>query len=223
MFGVLFLILMALMSFLALTFLRKVWGKDGIYVIAIGCICAANFYNVGSYGIEFYNTIIGVDSILYQCFIYCIIIMHLDYGKKISNSLLYSSIIAIIFAATVDFIAKWATIGLNTDIVWGFVSYLVSALATWVAVFVMFKIIDKCQQKNWNKYLVILLGVIITSFLNTAIYFGIMALIPNGLGTNFVPALLGSYVGKSIALVFTLLTAFLHNYLFNKKQEFISN
>ena len=204
--GIFYLLLMSIIAFGSVILMRKLWGKDGVFVIAIGCLTGANFYNVNSYGIELWGMIVGVDAIVYTCFIYCLIILKQDYGDKPANSLLYSSIVALIFAALIDFIAKWATAGLDNNVIWGLISYLISALATWLAVFTVFKLIDFLQKKNCNKYLVIILALVIASLINSTVYLGLLALLPSGIDDNFAITLLGSYFSKLIALIFTIIT-----------------
>lgn len=189
--------------------------KDALYVIGIGAAVSANVYNVGTYGVMAGGIVWGVDAIIYTLFAFCIIVAIKDYGRKTAMAITYSSMAGIMLTAFFDFMAKWMAYGFAEDLAWGFLSFSISTIATFVAVSIAVLMFDKLRNKV-QSWLNMGIGILVLSLINTFIYFGLMALI-GGLGANFGITLLGSYIVKFVTLVFFVEVYYLCNYFIIKK------
>ncbi len=188
--------------------------KDSLYVLGIGAAVSSNVYNVGSYGITEAGIVWGIDAIIYALFAFCIIVACKDYDRKSAMAITYSSIGGIMLTAFFDFMAKWMHDGFAVDLVWGFVSYAVSAVATYIGVLVALLLYDKLRGRAFD-WLNMGLCMLVLEIINSFIYFGVMALI-GGLENNFGIALAGSYIVKVAGLVFFVAIYYIFDAL-NKK------
>ena len=212
----LFLVLTAVLVFAILIVSNRFWGKDALFVVGIGCAIGSNIYNVGDYGIVIGNLVFGIDSVIYTVFIFVVLLCLKNYDEKSAFTLLYSAMGSIMLSALLLFIASWASAGFASNLIWGFVSYLISVIATFVALFTTIKLFKYFEGKNLNVYLNFLINVLIASFINSLIYFGAVAII-SGFEENFLGQLGASYIGKLMSTAFSLLTYFICTKLPYKK------
>lgn len=212
----LFLVLTAVLVFAILIVSNRFWGKDALFVVGIGCAIGSNIYNVGDYGIVIGNLVFGIDSVIYTVFIFVVLLCLKNYDEKSAFTLLYSAMGSIMLSALLVFIASWASAGFASNLIWGFVSYLISVIATFVALFTTIKLFKYFESKNLNVYLNFLINVLIASFINSLIYFGAVAII-SGFEENFLGQLGASYIGKLMSTAFSLLTYFICTKLSYKK------
>lgn len=212
----LFLILTAVLVFVILIVSNRFWGKDALFVVGIGCAIGSNIYNVGDYGIVIGNLVFGIDSVIYTVFVFVVLLCLKNYDEKSAFTLLYSAMGSIMLSALLVFIASWASAGFASNLIWGFVSYLISVIATFVALFTTIKLFKYFEGKNLNVYLNFLINVLIASFINSLIYFGAVAII-SGFEENFLGQLGASYIGKLMSTAFSLLTYFICTKLPYKK------
>lgn len=212
----LFLVLTAVLVFAILIVSNRFWGKDALFIVGIGCAIGSNIYNVGDYGIVIGNLVFGIDSVIYTVFIFVVLLCLKNYDEKSAFTLLYSAMGSIMLSALLVFIASWASAGFASNLIWGFVSYLISVIATFVALFTTIKLFKYFEGKNLNVYLNFLINVLITSFINSLIYFGAVAII-SGFEENFLGQLGASYIGKLMSTAFSLLTYFICTKLPYKK------
>ena len=99
---------LVLICFFAIFILAKhFWGKDALFVIGIGGAIGANIYNINSYPLQIGNFIFGFDSIIYTFFIFCLLVMLINYGKESFNSILYSSVGSIFISAFFCWFFQW--------------------------------------------------------------------------------------------------------------------
>ncbi len=189
--------------------------KDALYVLGIGAAVSSNVYNVGSYGITEGGIVWGIDAIIYALFVFCIIVACKDFDRKSAMAITYSSIGGIMLTAFFDFMAKWMSAGFAEDLIWGFVSYAVSAVATFLGVYIALLVYDKLRDKVYSWFNMGLCMLII-EIINSLVYFGIMAII-GGLGDNFGITLAGSYIVKVIGLIFFVGVYYIYE-IFNKKR-----
>ena len=204
----LFLVLTAVLVFAILIVSNRFWGKDALFVVGIGCAIGSNIYNVGDYGIVIGNLVFGIDSVIYTVFVFVVLLCLKNYDEKSAFTLLYSAMGSIMLSALLVFIASWASAGFASNLIWGFVSYLISVIATFVALFTTIKLFKYFESKNLNVYLNFLINVLIASFINSLIYFGAVAII-SGFEENFLGQLGASYIGKLMSTAFSLLTYFI--------------
>lgn len=212
----LFLVLTAVLVFVILIVSNRFWGKDALFVVGIGCAIGSNIYNVGDYGIVIGNLVFGIDSVIYTVFVFVVLLCLKNYDEKSAFTLLYSAMGSIMLSALLVFIASWASAGFASNLIWGFVSYLISVIATFVALFTTIKLFKYFEGKNLNVYLNFLINVLIASFINSLIYFGAVAII-SGFEENFLGQLGASYIGKLMSTAFSLLTYFICTKLPYKK------
>ena len=212
----LFLVLTAVLVFVILIVSNRFWGKDALFVVGIGCAIGSNIYNVGDYGIVIGNLVFGIDSVIYTVFVFVVLLCLKNYDEKSAFTLLYSAMGSIMLSALLLFIASWASAGFASNLIWGFVSYLISVIATFAALFITIKLFKYFEGKNLNVYLNFLINVLIASFINSLIYFGAVAII-SGFEENFLGQLGASYIGKLMSTAFSLLTYFICTKLPYKK------
>lgn len=212
----LFLVLTAVLVFAILIVSNRFWGKDALFVVGIGCAIGSNIYNVGDYGIVIGNLVFGIDSVIYTVFVFVVLLCLKNYDEKSAFTLLYSAMGSIMLSALLVFIASWASAGFASNLIWGFVSYLISVIATFAALFSTIKLFKYFEGKNLNVYLNFLINVLIASFINSLIYFGAVAII-SGFEENFLGQLGASYIGKLMSTAFSLLTYFICTKLPYKK------
>lgn len=212
----LFLVLTAVLVFAILIVSNRFWGKDALFVVGIGCAIGSNIYNVGDYGIVIGNLVFGIDSVIYTVFVFVVLLCLKNYDEKSAFTLLYSAMGSIMLSALLVFIASWASAGFASNLIWGFVSYLISVIATFVALFTTIKLFKYFESKNLNVYLNFLINVLIASFINSLIYFGAVAII-SGFEENFLGQLGASYIGKLMSTAFSLFTYFICTKLPYKK------
>ena len=212
----LFLVLTAVLVFAILIVSNRFWGKDALFVVGIGCAIGSNIYNVSDYGIVIGNLVFGIDSVIYTVFVFVVLLCLKNYDEKSAFTLLYSAMGSIMLSALLVFIASWASAGFASNLIWGFVSYLISVIATFAALFITIKLFKYFESKNLNVYLNFLINVLIASFINSLIYFGAVAII-SGFEENFLGQLGASYIGKLMSTAFSLLTYFICTKLPYKK------
>ena len=212
----LFLVLTAVLVFAILIVSNRFWGKDALFIVGIGCAIGSNIYNVGDYGIVIGNLVFGIDSVIYTVFVFVVLLCLKNYDEKSAFTLLYSAMGSIMLSALLVFIASWASAGFASNLIWGFVSYLISVIATFAALFTTIKLFKYFEGKNLNVYLNFLINVLIASFINSLIYFGAVAII-SGFEENFLGQLGASYLGKLMSTAFSLLTYFICTKLPYKK------
>lgn len=212
----LFLVLTAVLVFAILIVSNRFWGKDALFVVGIGCAIGSNIYNVGDYGIVIGNLVFGIDSVIYTVFVFVVLLCLKNYDEKSAFTLLYSAMGSIMLSALLVFIASWASAGFASNLIWGFVSYLISVIASFVALFTTIKLFKYFEGKNLNVYLNFLINVLIASFINSLIYFGAVAII-SGFEENFLGQLGASYIGKLMSTAFSLFTYFICTKLPYKK------
>ena len=177
--------------------------KDALYVLGIGAAVSSNVYNVNAYSIDAGWLIFGLDAVIYILFVFCIMVACKDYGKKVAKAIMFSSMAGIMLTATFDFFAKWATIGIAKDVIWGFVSYAVSTFAIYVSLILGIWLYEKMRYKVAN-FLNMGLSIFVSSAINSAIYFGIMYIIGADMFGNFFGTLVGSIIGKIGTLIILL-------------------
>lgn len=214
----LFALSFVLYSFFCLFY--KKFRKDLIYVLAIGGAVNSNIFNINDFPIYIGNLIFGVDSILYTLFVFCIIFIYFYYGKKEAQSLTYTSIASIFVGAIIQFVAYWASYGFGNELVITFSSFLISIVATIVAINLTIMFLEKF--KNLNKFVLCALSIVLASIINSTIYFSLVSIFSN-LGENFVPSLLGSYIGKLIALIFSVICFIIIDFIEKKAKNTNTN
>jgi hypothetical protein len=178
--------------------------------LAIGGAVNANFFHAGIYPIECFGLPFGIDSIIYSLFIFCVFVMFIKVSKREAYILSFSSIIAIMFSASMQLVSDLFKEGFTTGAWQTFATFLVSSFASLVAIWVMLEFLDFLKKKNVNTYLLLIIGMGVATFINSLIYYPFATLI-NSIPDNIVQLLLTSVIGKVISIIFGLLSFYLIN------------
>lgn len=215
--NLIYFIVFSLLVFLSAILGGKKYRTTTLYALAIGGVVNANFFHAGNYPIMIFNFPFGIDSIIYTLFIFCVIIMFIQEGKDKAYLLSFSSIVAIMFSALMQLIAELLSKGSSITTWNTFLTFLASSIASVIAIVIMLEILDKIRIKSKNNYLLMFIGIILATVINTCIYFPASTLI-NGTPANILILIATSFIGKLIALLSALFTLFLIN-LYDKKVE----
>ena len=152
----------------------------------------------------------GIDSIIYSVFAYCVILMFLKLNKREAYILTFSSVIAIMFSALMQLIADLFTIGSCFSVWKTFLNFFVSSVASLIAVWIMLEVLNRLKKKNINDYVLLIVGMLIVSLVNSLIYYSIATWI-NGTPENILTLLFTSFIGKVIALACSIGALYLTN------------
>lgn len=214
----LWFLIFSLIVFLMSLICYESFRSTTLYALAIGGAVNANFFHAGNYPIMCFGLPFGIDSIIYSLFAFCIVIMLLKTNKKEAYILSFSSIIAIMFSASMQLVSNLFTSG-STAIAWQtFLTFTVSVIASLIAIWAMIEIINYLKKKNANEYILLILGMLIVTFINSLIYYPLATII-NQVPENIIQLSMTSIIGKLIAVVLGIL-AF---YLMNKIEKVIKN
>ena len=211
-------LLFSLVVFLSALIGYKKFRSTTLYALAIGGVVNANFFHGGNYPIMCFGLPFGIDSIIYTLFVFCVIVMFVKVGKKSAYTLAFSSIIAIMFSALMQFFATLLS-GVGMETLWPtFLTFCVSSVASVIAMIAVLEILSLLKNKT-NSYVLLILGVVIATAINSPIYYSLAVLL-NGTPANLWVLIATSVIGKIIALLCGLLTMFVINKIDNtKKQE----
>lgn len=180
--------------------------KDSLFVLGIGAAVSSNVYNINTYSIDAGFMIFGFDAVIYILFAFCVMVACQDYGKKAAKALTYSSMAAIMLTAVFDFFAKWATVGIAQDVIWGFVSFAASVVAIFVSTTIGLWMYEKIKVRT-PRAVSLGLSVIVVSVINSLFFYGLMYIVGADLFGNFLGILTGSVIAK-IGTLLILLTAY---------------
>ena len=190
----------------------KKYQNTTLYALAIGGIVNANYFNGITTPIECFGLPFGIDSLIYTLFAFCVVVVFLNEGKRSACLITVSSVVAIMFSAVMELVAKLFTLGNSPEIWMSFLTFTSSALASLLASFITIHILSRLQ--NRNAYGCMAFGIVLITGLNAAIYYPLCALISqSGIPWLHVAA---SFIGKGIALIYSLIALKLLNVLKNK-------
>ena len=181
-----------------------------LYALAIGGAVNANFFHAGKYPIVCFGVSFGIDSIIYTLFAFCVILMFLKENKREAYILSFSSVIAIMFSACMQLVSNLLTIGSSVAVWKEFANFAVSSIATVITIWIMLEVLFKWKQKNINQYIILLVGMLIVTVVNSSIYYTAVTII-NGAPENIWNLMLGSIIGKIIAVLCSLGVLYLSN------------
>ncbi len=146
---------------------------------------------------------LGIDSIIYTIFIYCVFLTLNDYHHKDTWTLMYSTLGSLIFAGFVQLIGDLSRYGFSPDAFGGFVGFVASALGTYLAILGMQYLFKKLSART-NIFVNSLLSIVFASIVQSVVYIAVTAIF--GLQSDILDTVLSSLVGKGLALVFVLIT-----------------
>lgn len=204
---ILYLIITALVCYSAILLCKRKHRSALLYTLAIGGVVNSNFFHAGITPIYVGSLPFGLDSIIYTLFVFCVMTMFLYEGKKQAYALLVSSLAAILFSALVQFAAYAAVKGWSDiDNLKLFATFLISIFASAVALVASIELAEVFRRKNMANWLNLTIGLIISTVLNSALYYGLSAWLNGGLGAEFALTFTASVIGKLIAIAFSIIT-----------------
>jgi len=220
--NLIYFLLFSIIIFLLSLVCYEKFRSTTLYALSIGGAVNANFFHAGNYPIMCFGLPFGIDSIIYSVFAYCVILMFLKLNKREAYILTFSSVIAIMFSALMQLVAELFTIGSCFSVWKTFLNFFVSSVASLIAVWIMLEILNRLKKKNINDYVLLIVGMLIVSLVNSLIYYSIVTWI-NGTPENILTLLLTSFIGKVIALACSIgalyLTTKIEKVIAHKEQE----
>lgn len=172
-----------------------------LYALAIGGVVNANYFYASAYPVCIFGLPFGIDSLIYTLFAFCVMTMLLQKGRREAYLLALSSIVAILFSACMELVARLFNEG-STPAVWrSFAVFFISAFASAVAVIAAVEVVNRVKKKH-NPYLCMALGIGMIILLDSNIYYPLTALVSQiktvwlYVGTS----LMGKAVGMLLAL-----------------------
>ena len=177
-----------------------------LYALAIGGVVNANFFHAGNYPIYCFGLPFGIDSILYTLFVFCVIVMFIKENRGSAYLLAVSSILAILFSAIMQLTASLLSSGSSIEIWKSFGTFLISSVASVVAIFITIETLVKFKEKI-SPCLQLVLGILIATTIDAFIYFPATILI-NAIPENIVSLLIASFIGKLIAMLCGVITLY---------------
>lgn len=201
--------ILILIAIAALTFGLMLVGnwkiKNFVFIsLAIGGAVNANFFNATAYPIECFGLSFGIDSVIYTVFVFCVLAMFYFFDYKSALTVLTSAVAAILFSAVMQFVAEISSFGWNTASLFTFLKFVLSAAGSIIAIMCMLKLAQFLQQKKVNNYISVAIVMIVAVLINSTVYYGGAALMGQQFADNFLLLWLPSFIGKSIALCFSL-------------------
>ena len=189
----------------------KRFHNTTLYALAIGGVVNANFFNAHTYPIDIFGISFGIDSIIYTLFVFCVILMYIKEGRKQAYLLAASSIIAIMFSATMQLVSDLLSKGTSFAVWNAFIDFTISSIVSAVAVIIMietFRLLSNKFKLFNNPYILTLYGILLCTIINSTLYYGAVILL-NGTNENTPILLLTSFIGKMFALGCSLLALYL--------------
>ena len=218
--NLLFFITFVIVCFGVVCVAISLFKKDAIFTLSIGAVIGANVYNIGSYPVEIGKLVFGMDGVVYTIFLFCLLIMLIDYGKKDMHLVLYTAMFSIFFTALLAFFGSYLQNGAITESqIWSTLSYIFSILGTYVAVICMMFLYQKLRSKNFNNTLAFIACLLIGNLINSIIYFGLTFVVTGSLGENFVYSLMGSFITKFLSTLICAVVYFVYEKYWNKQIE----
>ena len=205
--NLIYFILFSVLTFMSLLLGYKKYHSTTLYALAIGGIVNSLFYHGGTHPIEIFGIPFGIDSIIYTLFIFCVFVMYIKEGSKNAFTLAASSIIAIMISNIFQLIANLLAYGSQTNYWLTFLLFTISSIASLIAVLVMIKFLNKFNNR-YNLYLMLVCSILICSIIYSMIYYSLAVLIM-GEPTNLIGLLIGSVIGKTIAILTSLFILFI--------------
>ncbi len=200
-----FLALIGILFFSLLTFCRRWYDYAMLFTFAIGFAVNANIYNSSTAPVYFYKLVFSIDSILYTGFTFTVIICAKEYGVKKGKILTSSTIAAVLLSALIELFASISSSGFDVAFIKQFFGYVFSAIGTFIGIWVMLYIFEKLEKKNINIYLTLFMCVLISSIINSTIYYSYYLIVYQNTN-DFIYVLLGSYIGKLYAIILGLIS-----------------
>ena len=209
--SLLILLFATLACFGLLFFFRHYYDSVALISVAIGAAINANIYNSSNMPIECGWIIFGIDSMLYTLFMFTVLWRAKDYTISSAKSMTVSAVIAIIVSALIETFARWSFMGgLNWKIGQMIIGYVISALATGVAVWVMLYIFRHMYVRRIPFVVEFMVCIFVAAIIHSFIYSSLMALITWELPVNALRRWVGSIILRLVCGLFGCLIYYLN-------------
>lgn len=220
--GIWFWFVLAFVFFVFITLVRKWHDYAMLFTIAIGFAINANIFNATTTPMYCGPLVFSIDSILYTGFMFCVVICAIEYSIRNAKILTSSAIAAILLSATIEFLSNISSFGYKTQFLISFFGYFFSAVGTFAGVWFMLFVFEKLKNKKINNYLNIVICILISSIINSSIYYVFTIITTAGL-QDFSYMLIGSYIGKIFCIGLCLISFYINTHLFipnNLKEKY---
>lgn len=192
----------------------KNFRSTTFYALAIGGAVNANFFHANAYPIDCFGLPFGIDSVIYTLFAFCVVVILLKENERSAYLLAFSSIIAILFSASMQLIADLLSNGSSKAAWTTFGEFCISAVASVIAIVATVEILKRLKGKC-NDYVFLSLGILSINLLNSGLYYPFSILL-GSLTENMWLYLATSCLGEMIALLSGLTTLYFIN-LYERK------
>ena len=196
-----------------------------LITFAIGAAINSNIFNSYIYPITLNGNegiIFGLSQFLYPLFVLTIMIRVFDYSIKDAKQMLVSALVAIVLSAFIQFFAEISYYypfesRSFVEVLLTLLLYLVSSLSTLIAFVIVFKLYPILEKKKVNKYLILVIAIIITNIINSFIYTGFAllfkdhSLLSSNLYSNYPAYLLGGIIMRTFATGLALISYLVNN------------
>lgn len=208
-----------LIIFVSLLFAGKKFRSTGLYLLAIAGIINANYFYPTFHPIDIFGYPFGLDSILYNLFIFCVVIMYFEKGKKEAYLLSATSVIAVFLTAIIKLINDLLTVGHSKELLLPFIGFTLSCILSLVIFLTVIELISFIKKKkpNANQYLLMIISLVITSIIYPLVVYLYEGMLTNNFPDPSVYFITGS-IGRIMTIGFSCLTLFLMH-LYDKRIE----
>lgn len=178
---------------------HKKYHHTTLYALAIGSVVNANYFPSTHFPIICFGLPFGIDSVIYGLFTFCVLFMLLQQGKKSAYLLAISSLVAVLFSATMELAAVLFASGSSVALWSSMGNFLASALASALGTVIAVEVIHLLKSR-WNPYLCLALGMGILCLVNGLLHYPLYFLLfPQA---EVWPYVASSAAGKAISIVF---------------------
>lgn len=207
--NLIFFILFAVIVFFCSLIGYKKYFSVALYALAIGGVVNSMYFGFNDFPINIFNLNFGIDSIIYSLFLFAVLMMFFETGKKNAIMLTVSSVLAILFAAHMELFAKIFSDNISMEMWQRYWSFIFTFIASLGASICMIYIVSILKNKTKiNEYLLLIIGMGIGSFINTTIFYGLNGFIQDLTLTQIGISLASSYIGKALSILVGLLVLF---------------
>ena len=194
-FYIFFAIFILSLAFIGIHYFKK----DALFVVGIGAIIAANIYTSLSYPIDIFGLTFGMDGVIYTIFIFCILWMYIEYGRKSTKNVTLCAAASTLLTALFSFCGFAFRDGFDAAVNIS-LPYIFSVIASLFAVMLMIYLYKFLKKKKCNEYVNITISLLCGNVVNSLIYFVVSSL-ANGIMENVWKVTYGSLIGKTFSVI----------------------
>lgn len=209
--NLLFYVLFGIFIFCCVLIGGRRYRSTALYALAIGGVVNTCFFTELTHPINIFGYTFGMDSIIYSLFVFCVILMYFQSGKKQAYLLTISSLIAIMVYAVIDTVTNLLFKGLTDGSFDNLIKLTFSVLASIISMAAVLETIDKVYPKYKNQYVLTIVGLLISIAITTPVYLLTRLVISRNSEINPWEITITSMIGKTLSIGFASLSLFLVN------------